>query len=717
MTLSDRLRARVRAYVLGQATIDSGVATWGHSPETYQPAQYVNYLATSNAVYACARLRADTLSSLPIKLYRGSGDSKKEITGGPLYDLLHKVNDHWTFHRLLAMWEYSMCLWGECYLFLERGQAGRMPPQEMWWGRADHVYVYPDPVDYIKGYGYVPTDGAEPIAYLPGEVLAFRYPNPANEWRGLSPLAAARLSADSANAAMKSNRNIFANGIQMGGMVSPPSGQVFTEEQAKALEQNIARRFQGVDRAHRWSVFSRELKIEQVGISPKDAEFLGLLQWSLEDVCRAYSVPIDLIGGQRTYENVNAAHLALWDNCIIPEKRILEQELTEQLLPMFPGQADSVELDTSEVAVLREDDAAAWAMSSQQIDRGAITINEWRKAEGLDPVAWGDVYWASSSMTPIENGDKPEPPPAPVMQPAPEQEEEPEEEPAEDSDQADNTEAPPEPQRMVRMVDIPFGGELHRLYWSRFVRSTEAWERKLTPVVQELFRRQRLSVLARLQQRAARSPEDVLDEPFDKATWRKRFAETVRVVLVGIVAEAGEEALKDLGLSMAFDVHDPLVDAFLKARAQRFAEKVNDTTYDMLKDEMTKGINEGEDIPTLAARVEKVMGDRIRSTPETIARTEVIGSYNGGTKEAWKQSGVVTKKRWLSTLDDRVRTPENGDDFDHKGAHDEVVPIDEPFVRTGEPLDFPGDGAGSAGNVINCRCTMTGIVDVLDKGE
>jgi hypothetical protein len=40
-----------------------------------------------------------------------------------------------------------------------------------------------------------------------------------------------------------------------------------------------------------------------------------------------------------------------------------------------------------------------------------------------------------------------------------------------------------------------------------------------------------------------------------------------------------------------------------------------------------------------------------------------------------------------------------------------VVGKDEPFIVMGEQLDYPGDPVGSAGNVINCRCTQIYITE------
>ena len=44
-------------------------------------------------------------------------------------------------------------------------------------------------------------------------------------------------------------------------------------------------------------------------------------------------------------------------------------------------------------------------------------------------------------------------------------------------------------------------------------------------------------------------------------------------------------------------------------------------------------------------------------------------------------------------------------------AIDEIVPLDEPFMGTGEPLDYPGATGGSPGNVCNCRCTTIPVIE------
>jgi len=88
---------------------------------------------------------------------------------------------------------------------------------------------------------------------------------------------------------------------------------------------------------------------------------------------------------------------------------------------------------------------------------------------------------------------------------------------------------------------------------------------------------------------------------------------------------------------------------------------------------------------------------------ERIARTESLAATNQGHLEVYDQSGVVDQKMWLATLDDRVRDA-------HIEAHRQTVPVNSVFLVDGEQLSAPGLG-GSAGNTINCRCTVAPVVE------
>lgn len=797
--------SNARAFVPGAGVVDPALQTFGVDPDVFAPEFYAEYLATSNGVYACAKLRATLLSSLPLKHYRlGTDGARVEVLNGRLRELTNKVNPYWTFNRLMEMTELSLSVWGSCFWFVERGASGTGTPTELWWARPDRVRVVPHKENYISHFLYEPANGSQPIRFEANETIWMRYPNPIDEYSGLSPLAAARIAADVASAAMKSNKNLFAQGIQLGGLVMPSSSTPLTEDQARQLEDGLSKRFRGVDKAHRWGVMRIEAKFQPMSLSPKDAEFMGAMATSLEDIARAYGVPQDLVGGQRTYENVQAAMRIMWQHTIVPEARFIASELTEQLLPMFGGidAADLCEFDLSEVDVLKEDQHVAWTIAKEQIASGVLTINRYLEQQGEETVPWGDVWWAPMGLQPVASGEMAA---APVVEQQPldntiEQQSINDEEPTRgiaemtrepfipndamadearrglewreefgrggtligvarardisnkralsietvnrmksyfarhEVDKQGEGWSPDEDgypsagriawalwggdagkawaERIVaqendsRGIRIAYGSPEHQRLWAAYIRAIDEKEKRMEKLVADLFRRQQRSVIDQLNGRGKRDLSDVADDPFDIARWTRTFRVAVRPELQNIADDAGTSAAAELANvagGFSFDLQDPNLRRKLEQQAQRFAVQVNETTYNRLKEQLQAGLDAGEGGLKLAQRVEAVMGDRIRSSASTIARTETNIAYTESTLESYRQSGVVYGKRWLAALDERTRET-------HVEAHDQVVALGEPFVVGDGEADGPGL-TGLPEEDINCRCTITSVLE------
>ena len=88
------------------------------------------------------------------------------------------------------------------------------------------------------------------------------------------------------------------------------------------------------------------------------------------------------------------------------------------------------------------------------------------------------------------------------------------------------------------------------------------------------------------------------------------------------------------------------------------------------------------------------------SNAKRIIRTESVNAGNFATNQSAIDifGAQNLKKQWIASLDDRTRNA-------HAQVNGQVVNMNEKFVVMGEMLAHPGDSAGSAGNVINCRCT------------
>lgn len=391
----------------------------GHDASEFSPEEYGDYVATSNEVFSAAMLRARLMASLSLRLYDRDGPERAEVLDGPAHDLLRHVNPFWTRRRLNLMDELSMCLWGETVWAIERRNG---QPAEIWWLKPSRVHPVPHESEYFdpkNAFIYESVTG-QPIPFKANEIVWFRYPNPLDEFAPLSPLAAARLAADTASAMMQSNRNLFSQGLQMGGFVVPEKDKVtFSQGQAEDLERLIDKRFRGVDKAHKWAVLRFEAQFKQMQMTPKDAEFANGLNLTLRQVANAYGIPVTLLNDLQnaTLTNAREHERLLWAHALVPDSSLKAEEIVEQLLPMFRRGPEWAEFDYTKIPALQESASEGWLRERQAIEVGALTINEWRRSKGMPPVDWGDVYWRPVNKEPVVDGEPIEPDPEPGAEP------------------------------------------------------------------------------------------------------------------------------------------------------------------------------------------------------------------------------------------------------------------------------------------------------------
>lgn len=135
--------------------------------------------------------------------------------------------------------------------------------------------------------------------------------------------------------------------------------------------------------------------------------------------------------------------------------------------------------------------------------------------------------------------------------------------------------------------------------------------------------------------------------------------------------------------------------------------RIPDETANLVFAEITDGVNAGESLDQLAARVDRVLSytgsERWPGRARTVAVTETTRAYGAATMAAGVEqsrvTGRVLNKTWRTSHDERVR-------MGHRDADGQTVPVFMPFQVGGEPLQFPGDPSGSPENVINCRCSV-----------
>lgn len=171
----------------------------------------------------------------------------------------------------------------------------------------------------------------------------------------------------------------------------------------------------------------------------------------------------------------------------------------------------------------------------------------------------------------------------------------------------------------------------------------------------------------------------------------------------------GRSGLLKARVGISFDVRNPAAERWLRRREQRFVEQVADSAWRELKTKLSRAMEGGTSIDNLVQIVQDLPAFRPERA-EMIARTEVIGAYNGGLEEGFRQSGNVLEKVWLAALDDRTRET-------HVALHNQRAQIGSDFVSiSGATGPAPGQ-MGEPGEDINCRCSMEAIVGFAPKIE
>jgi uncharacterized protein with gpF-like domain len=163
--------------------------------------------------------------------------------------------------------------------------------------------------------------------------------------------------------------------------------------------------------------------------------------------------------------------------------------------------------------------------------------------------------------------------------------------------------------------------------------------------------------------------------------------------------DAGEQFYDEIGRDDPFVLPEPNAVKFLDTR-ENLLKDVADEVHTAIEDEIQAGLDAGESMGKLAARISDKFGEISKGRAMTIASTETGAAYGFARDVAMKQAGI-THKRWLTSHLPTVRPAHAMAEDDDRN---QSVPVDEPFKVGGEELQYPGDPAGSAENVINCHC-------------
>jgi len=343
-------------------------------------------------VFRCINLIARGLGSVPWLLYRKRSSCEEEIEQHPLLNLLNCPSPNQAGSAFMESVVGHLLLSGNAYI--EAVMNARQQVQELYALRPDRMKVIAGSFG-ISGYEYTVGNhrkryDVEPITGK-SQILQIKLFHPLHDWYGLSPIEAAACSIDQHNAVSNHNLALLQNGGRPSGafIIKPNNHSMpLSEQQRHQLREDISHLYEGGKNAGRIMIMEGDFAWQDMGLSPKDLDFIAGKCVSAREICQAFGVPPMLAGipGDATFANYKEARFHLWEDTILPLLDHLVAEMNLWLAPFF-GDDLRLGYDHDSIAALSPKREATWAKISTA---NFLTINEKRHAVGYSPIEDGD---------------------------------------------------------------------------------------------------------------------------------------------------------------------------------------------------------------------------------------------------------------------------------------------------------------------------------------
>ena len=357
----------------------------------------------TTAVYACVRILAEAVASLPLHVYEYRDDGgKKLVHDHPLYYLLHdEPNPEMTSFVFRETLMSHLLIWGNAYAQIIRDGAGRvlglypLLPDKMEVQRDDKgniYYVYSrnsDENPTFKEYGNIKLK-AEDVLHIPG--LGF------DGLIGYSPIAMAKNAVGMTLACEEYGASFFANGANPGGVLEHP-GVLKDPSKVRESWNSV---YRGVSNAHKIAVLEEGMKYQQIGIPPEEAQFLETRKFQINEIARLYRIPPHMIGDldKSSFSNIEQQSLEFVKYTLDPWVIRWEQSLQRSLL--LPGEKGKYFIKLNVDGLLRGDYQSRMNGYAVGRQNGWFSANDIREMENMNPIPdeeGGNLYLINGAMT------------------------------------------------------------------------------------------------------------------------------------------------------------------------------------------------------------------------------------------------------------------------------------------------------------------------------
>jgi HK97 family phage portal protein len=349
-----------------------------------------------STVFACIRVLSETVASLPLHLYRRLPDNGKEKAWQHwLYPLLHAApNPEMTALNFRESIMVHLTAWGNAYIHIIKDNTNRIT--ELWPMRPDRMVVERDDGKLTYKFtseGKVKVFRRDEILHIPA--LGF------DGTQGYSPIAKAREAIGMGLAAEEYGAKFFANDATPGLAITHPGD--LSDTAKDSMRRSWRNAHMGSDKSHNVAILDEGIKVEKIGITPRDAQFLEVRKFQVPEICRIFRVPPHMVADldRATFSNIEEQQIDFVVYSILPWCKRIEACLTNRLVPEANKRQYFFEHNIDgKLRGNTQDRFTAYATARQW---GWMSINDIREKENMNPIGpEGDVYLVPLNMGPAD---------------------------------------------------------------------------------------------------------------------------------------------------------------------------------------------------------------------------------------------------------------------------------------------------------------------------
>lgn len=347
-----------------------------------------------SAVWACVKLLAETVASLPIIIYKMNAKGRIPDENHPLTALFRgKPNRYQTKVEFFETVLLNLILHGNAYCYIERRGNTIISLLPMMSAQVRTILLPDGAVvhEYYKeaGVDVMASDSVWHLKLMGNGII------------GMSPMDYQRNTLGIAQAAETAVSKIYRNGGKPSGVLT--MDRVLTKEQRAMIRANFDTLTTGTD--DRLLVLEGGVKFDAISLSPQDIELLASRRFQIEEICRWYGVPSVMINdtsGTTVWgSGIQQIVEGFYKITLRPLLEKIEASIICNLMTPIESMRRSVEFDFE--ALLRTDFKTRLESYRVGVQSGIITPNEARAEEGRQALTGGDLLYIQGATIPLVN--------------------------------------------------------------------------------------------------------------------------------------------------------------------------------------------------------------------------------------------------------------------------------------------------------------------------